>query len=329
MALALALALPPAPALGQGLGPMAPHSLVDPLDGQVFETLVPISTNGLGGFDSDGCTHAKGVQARSFAIATSPSTLYSAPLDRFSRPIAPSAREGLTQLLRELAGGETAEELGPTRRFELAAAVADYLGDDSYVVGDLLLEGAWTARDRALGFLPGVQGPLDAWEKLQSTLPLVLAQSEPKPRTLALFDMAWLCHRGGFRAERDALLARLDSFPDAGLGAAGERARMLAAIGEEERLLKQARIRFEEGLALGLGSEVDQRYRRYLVGDLSRRLGNFDRALAELSAVLEDAGTDSALRSLVQDILAALALQGREASVLNLQWLGTRGEIER
>ena len=163
-----------------------------------------------------------------------------------------------------------------------------------------------------------MQGAGDAWAKLVAVLPDYRRVTNLRGRTIASFDLARLSHRGGFGSERDAFLAELDGFPDAGLGALGKRDEFRRLVLDEQVLLRAARERFEEGLQLGLGSSEDRSYRRYLVGDLSRRLGELDRAGQELKAVATDKGTSPEVLGVVRDILAVLELQGSKSSALDL-----------
>ncbi|HCP45113.1 MAG TPA: hypothetical protein DIU15_03675 [Deltaproteobacteria bacterium] len=310
---------------GQEFSPMAASpvtttQLTDPITGQLFEAEVLLVTNGRGGYDSDGCPYSQGPQPRAYAIATSPYTLYSAPVESYGKGVPAKATGSLHQYLQQFADKEATSPLTPTRRYELAALAAEHLGEGPYAVGDYLLSAGWTVRDRIVGFLPAVQGASDAWEKLQGVLPDYRAVASPRGRTLASFDLARLSHRGGFGWERDALLAQLESFPDAGLGAFSKREEFRRLVRREHELLRAARSRFEEGLGMGLGSSEDRSYRRYLVGELSRRLGELERAGDELRAVANDTETSAEVLGVVRDILAVLQLQGATASALDLSW---------
>lgn len=208
----------------------------------------------------------------------------------------------------------------PSRRFELAAIVAEVRGEGPYAVGDHLLSAAWSVRDRVVGFLPAVQGAGDAWKKLQSVLSDYRALDNSRARTIASFDLARLGHRGGFVEARDALLARIDTYPDAGLGAREKRESFRALVAREQELLLSARARFDEGLADGLGSPADRAYRRYLVGELSRRVGDPGRARTDLRAVASDPNSAAEVRGLVTDILSAMDQQAAAGGRLDLTW---------
>ena len=311
--LLLGLLLPAVAAAQDSPGNLIPRGFIDPLDESPFQWTVLGSANGLGGWDSDGCSYSSGEQPRSYSVATSPTTLYSARLDDWDRVIPPEKKEPLLAML--LGIGEEVDDarrLPPHQRYEIAAAVSEFLGDGPFVVGELYLQAAWTVRDTIVGFLPGVQGAADAWQKLDETMPMVREVTNPRGRTIACFDMARLCHRGGFLKERDAFLSAIDAFPDAGLGAQEKRSEFYRRVTEESRLLAKARGAFTVGLAEGQGTAEERAYYRYLVGDISRRLGDFADAETHIDAALLDKAAGEQVKGHLRDIKAVLKVQGRE-----------------
>lgn len=287
--------------------------LVDPLDGHEFEWSSVGSANGAGGFDSDGCAYSSGPQPRSYGIVTSPTTLYSRSLERWREPIPEDRKEGLKAMLLSLGQDvDNARSLRAWQRYELAAAVERYLGGTQYEIGELYLAAAWTVRDNIVGLLPGVRGSADAWKKLtEELLPMVPTIDNDRGRTIAAFDLARLSHRGGFVHERDSFLEVVVDLPDIGLDAQEKRMEFLRRVAEEGRLLAMAREAFTLGLQQGLGTKTDQAYYRYLIGDLSRRLGDFEDAEMQLEAVAMDSAASEEVQAHVQDIKAALKVQRR------------------
>jgi hypothetical protein len=289
-----------------------PKELVDPLDGHRFDWPVLLSTNGLGGFDADGCTYARGVQPRALAVATSPTTLYTQPVDRWDRAIPDEQKKRLLQML--LLRGEQVEDgrrLSAAERWEIAATVSAQLGDGPATVGEQYLQAAWSVRDGVVGFLAAVQGATDAWKKLAELSAAARTLKDGKERTVAMFDLARLAQRGGFPIERDGFLRALDEFPDAGLGASAKREEFTKRVAEEERLLKLARARFEEAVRGGAGTPAERAGLRFLVAEISRRIGDFQQAETWLAAVVEDRAADEETRSSVTDVKNVLAVQGR------------------
>ena len=300
---------------GPVYGPPPPRDvrsvvLTDPVDGHSFDWEVAIGSNALGGYDSDGCIYAKGEQPRSSGVATSPTSLYSAPVEDFSRPLTSEQKRSLLTLLNAIgADVDDARGLGPTARYELAAAVSEHLADPPFEIAELYLVGAWTVRDTIVGFLPGVRGAGDAWNKLEEVKALAAQVAEPGPRTRALFDMARLAHRGGFLHERDDFLNKLDTFEDAGLGAQGKRAEFHRRVARENELLRNARRWYRAGLEARTGDPADRAVARLMVADLSRRLGELDEARTQAEGVRLDQAAPPEVVMQAEDVLQALKAQ--------------------
>ncbi len=288
---------------------------MDPLDGHTFTVSVLASVNSLGGTDSDGCSYASGPQVRAYSIATSPTSLYSARIEEWGKGITKENREEVLKLLIPLGADiGTASSLHPAERYELAAAISDQLGRDAFTIGDLFLHGAWTVRDTIVGFLPSVQGSGDAWQKLGELVKMSRSVTHPRGRTIALFDMARLAHRGGFIHERDALLAQLDNFEDAGLGALAKRAQFGVRVEAENRLLRKARERYLQGIGARSRGAGDRAIYRFLAAELARRVGDFETAEAELGALDLDNSVPKDVKGLVRDVRSVLKVQARSAT---------------
>jgi len=294
---------------------MTSVQLVDPIDGHGFQVFVPTSSNGLGGFDSDGCNYAKGQQPRQFEVATSPTTLFSAPIDGYREEIPDNKKGALAEMLLSLGRDvDNARTLSAADRYELAAAVARELGKDDFAVGEMYLQAAWTVRDTIVGFLPGVQGASDAWSKFVETVPLVKSVDNDRGKTIAFFDMARLAHRGGFVHERDDMLALSATVPEVGLDAERKREEFARRVSDEARLLGKARDSFRAGLASKVGTPADRAGYRFLVGDLSRRLGEFAAAKTELEGAEMDSAANEQTQTYARDVLAVLKVQATARS---------------
>jgi len=283
----------------------------DPLDGSVFESRSLLSTNGLGGYDSDGCTYAKGQQPRTFAVATSPSTGFSARIADFPAALSAAQKEKVRAVLAEFGSVESILALPASGGYEIAAAVARALGRSHFEVGELYLGGAWTVRDTIVGFLPGLQGPGDTWRKMSEVSDLAQKQTEDRARTRAMFDLARISHRGGFFHERETFLELLSTFPDAGLGAMEKRTEFRSRVAEEQRFLHLARREFQAGRVRGEGSARDRSYYLYLLGDIDRRSGDFEAAAMALQSTAADKDTAEEVAVLARDILRVLEVQDK------------------
>lgn len=272
-----------------------------------------VAVNSMGGFDSDGCSYSSGIQPRTLAVATSPTTLYSARVEEWGQGVTEANQRDLLRLLVTLgAEVDSVSQLAPHERYELAAAVAKASGRDHFSVGDLYLHGAWTVRDTVVGFLPAVQGAGDAWEKLADLLTRSRELTEARGKTIALFDMARLAHRGGFLHERDGLLSQLDQIEDAGLGAPAKRTEFRRRVAVEDQLLRKARAIYLEGVAEGDRGPEDRAYYRFVAADLARRVGDLEVADRELSALALDKGLPKEVNGLIADVRAVLKVQARQ-----------------
>jgi len=315
VALGITCALPAhaqwrSPAPSQAYGPEA-RSFIDPLDGRHFEAGVLLSTNGLGGYDSDGCAYGKGLQPRAFAIATSPSTLFSAPIGDFPRALTAVQQEQIGAALAAFGDPKQVAGKSAADGYEIAAAVARVLGKGRYRIGELYLSGGWTVRDTIVGFLPALQGAGDTWRKMLDVSARAQEQTSDKAKTRAMFDLARICQRGGFATERETFLELLSTFPDAGLGATEKREEFHRRVAHEQRLLQLAKSEFEAGLAAGEGTAEEQSYYLYLVGDIDRRAGNFEAAEVALKRVEASKDAAQEVQALAADVLRVLAVQDR------------------
>ncbi len=286
----------------------------DPLDDSVFEARSLLSTNGLGGYDSDGCSYAKGQQPRTFGIATSPTTGFSAPVGSFPTKLTASQKKAVRAVLADFGSIETILALPASGGYEIAAAIARVLGRSHFEVGELYLAGAWTVRDSIVGFFPGLQGAGDTWRKMKEVSKLAQQQTEDRARTRAMFDLARLSHRGGFFHERETFLELLSTFPDAGLGAMEKRAEFRRRVAEEGRLLGLAREEFRAGLASNQGNAGDRSYYRYLTGDIDRRRGDFEAGSVALQEVAAHRSTAEEVATLARDILRVLEVQDKSGA---------------
>ena len=303
--------------------PLPTEEFTDPLDGTRFKAAVLPSVNSLGGTDSDGCSYSSGLQARHFAVVTSPTSLYSARIEDWGKGVTAANKEKLLRLLVPLGADVSGpESLSPADRYGLAAVVADVLGRDHFTVGEFHLHGAWTVRDTIVGFLPNVQGSADAWQKLDELWLRSQQLKDSRAKTIALFDMARLAHRGGFVHERDYLLSMLDHLEDAGLGALDKRTEFFRRVSEEKKLLRKARERFLKGVSLGQRSGSERQLFRVLAADLARRMGDFTAASSELDSLTMDKGIPPEVKGLITDLTSVMKVQARSAAAAGEQLSG-------
>ncbi len=279
--------------------PLDEVELTCPVDGTVFRAVRSLSTNTLGGTDSDFCQYASGGQPREHGIAVCPTCLYAAPVDRFERELTDAQKAALLQALSEARNPSvTAVDLQPWERYQMAALCAGVLGETRFHRGDLLLTGAWTVRDRIVGFIPAIDGPLDVLDGLEQMDAAWLEIPDLRTQQMALFDLARAAHRGGFADRRDAYLARLDELqpvPEELLE--GRERWMREPIDLENRFLTKAIEHYAAGLEAGEGSPREKATYRYLIIDLRRRLGHDpDELQQDINLLLTDEAISEEVR---------------------------------
>lgn len=264
-----------------------------PLDGTPSKVHELRVSNVRGGFDSDLCRYSTKGQWRTYALATSPSDLFTL----YNEDFAVVRDERLTLALKAEAARVKAEFPDPEAlevwdRYAIAARFYALLGKDDAFLGQVLHEGSWTVRDEVVGVYAGLEGPAQAREILRLGDLELHKELSPADRKKILHNLARVAERYGDPALRDRYLAQLLALP--------------ALVGEERvkvermaRLAQQVEPRFQD-LALerylaylrqpGVPRESLVRV-TYLAADLLRRRGRLVEAvpLYSLVATAQDA----------------------------------------
>lgn len=271
---------------------------------RVFEKL---AANAAGGFDSDLASYSSGGQWRAYRLSTCEKnllSLYGSDL----LALRGEDRARLSALLPELPGlvaNPAAPELW--ERYRVASRVYEALGKDALFLADLLLEGSWTARDAAVGFYAGLEGPtqaralLDAgWEELKKPL----ADADRKK---VLYNLARVAHRGGWGGERDALLASFEALGDLTDAERTALARFRRIATEVEPALQDAAIaRYTEALR-GELPHAEKVRATYLLADTLRRRGREREAAPLYFLVLNDKEAPDQLRGMAMFLVEPIA----------------------
>ena len=300
----------PLPALAR----TAADEVTCPVDGTELTVSRPVSTNALGGTDSDYCQYASGEQARQHDVATCPTCFYSGRLSSFDEVFTDAQRRALREMLRSaVPPSRSVEQLEVWDSYQIAALCAGVLDRGAFERGDILLTAAWTVRDRAVGFIPAVDGPLDAAVQLNEMEVLWAEIPDLQIQQMALFDLTRLAHRGGMRARRDGYLERLDQLPPIPpeLLEIRNKVRELHAL--EDRFLEKALEHYREGMQRNEGSPEAQVYVRYLIVDLERRLGHEKGLLDDLNVLLADPLLPDAIRPMAKGVKEILRGDRTEA----------------
>lgn len=282
-----------------------------PLGGAPVTVYRELTSNRMGGYDSDTATYASGGQFRKNALATCPDSLLSLSNEdmrqTFDPAVAARLRAALDALRPSLSSADAAA-LKPWERYRIGAEMYRALGRPPLAVATLYLEASWTARDVAVGEYLGLNGPQGARALLDAgALELAKPLSTAQQKTLR-YNLARVAWRGGYSAEARAQLAAFEAL--GGLDAA-ERAALarFREMTEEVEPAYQdwARAAFRAALDGPALSEADRAKVYYLLGDLARRRGDRDEALGALRTALAAPRLDENLRTMAEFLVSELS----------------------
>ena len=259
-----------------------------------------LSANRLGGWDSDLASYSVGGQWREYAISTCPSSLYSFPSEAgpSSRLQDPEYRLQLQSLL-ESARTEFGESPETWEKYEIAIRILFLDEPEPLKIARLYLQAAWTARDRAVDVYKGLEGPIQAWQLLESgAVELEKTTIDPGTRRILHYNLARIAHRGGFLALRNQHLADFHNNgplqPEETLAAA----RFQSMVNQVEPIyLAKAALLLEAHIASTADSQSSC-WAHYVRADIARRAGDLDKARVHYEAVLASAHADDRIQAL-------------------------------
>lgn len=268
-----------------------------PIGKDTVRVFSKISGNTLGGWDADTATYSANGQWRTHKVATCGENLFSMFSDELPsfQPSADLAQR--LNLALDAARREVADPANPQvwERYRIAARMYAEIGRTSLFMGDLWLEASWTVRDSGVGYYEGLQGP-ETTRGLLDRGAIELAKGlEPAQEKSVRFNLARVAHRGGYAAERDAHLA---AFKAAGTMSPREDQAVTtleAAARLEAFYQKEAIGHFRAAMADTTLTPVEIARSVYLVGELSRRLGDLDGARKHLTAAVADPALEAKL----------------------------------
>ena len=90
---------------------------------------------------------------------------------------------------------------------------------------------------------------------------------------------------------------------------------MTRRVAAEDRLLTKARTAFRAGLEQPGGHPEDRAWIRFLVGEITRRLGDLDGARMTLEGVELDSTANEQTRAMAKDVLSVLKVQAMAPNV--------------
>ncbi|MFZ5480077.1 MAG: hypothetical protein ACOZNI_25150 [Myxococcota bacterium] len=286
------------------------RTLPCPLGGGTVKVHEKLSENAAGGYDSDLARYSSGGQWRAVHVSTCDGNLFSLYAEDMASPLSPERQRALVPVL-EAAVARVADRGSPTpwERYAIAAALYEALGRDDVFLGDLWLEASWTARDLAVGYYPGLNGPVEARKLLDAGWQELKKPLADADRRKVLHNLARVAHRGGWTEERDGYLGALEALGglDAEARATVERFRR-ATREIEPRLQDEAIARYRAALTKADALPHDEKVRvSYLLADLLRRRGRAREALPLFFLVANDAKAEETLRGLALFLAGDLA----------------------
>lgn len=263
---------------------------------RVYERL---SGNAAGGHDSDLAGYSSGGQWRTYRVASCSPSGFSLYGEDMRAPVPLDKVGALEQALARVKGTLPSPEAPSVwDRYRIAAAMYEVLGRDDVFLADLYVEASWTARDEAVGYYEGLQGPKAAralltagWEELKKPL-------STQDRKRVLYNLARVAHRGGWGSERDGFLVGFEVVGDLTEQERAAVARFRRIANEVEPALQDAAIaRYTAALRSELPHDEKVRV-TYVLADLLRRRGRAREALPLYFLVANDAKADEALRGM-------------------------------
>ncbi len=281
-----------------------------PLDGTAIRVHEKLTSDVLGGWDSDLARYSSQGQWRTYALATCPLSL----LTLYGTDFARIPKEELARVTPVLSPWQNrykdAETIPHWERYEIAAAVYRALGKPHHQLGELYLQGSWTARDIAVGVFVGLQGPQAARALLDSGDQELAKDLDGATRKIVLHNLARIAHRGGFNEERDHRLrqfAEMDDLSPRERQVLREFRQAVHVV--EPRLQDQAIEEFTLALKTDDLDEESRLRTTYVLADLYRRRGRTEEASAGYASVVASITSPDEVRELAAWLGTALTKQ--------------------
>ena len=267
-----------------------------------------VSSNNLGGYDSDLARYSTRAQFREFAVSTCPSNYFSMLGKDLDLVIPPEKAPAIDQAIAESRGTWTnPDEPEVWERYDTAARISAALGRDPLAVADLYLQASWTARDHAVGiYVGGLNGPEAAKKILDIGAKELKKDLTPEATKLLRYNLARVAHRGGFVSERDAHLEAFLTLPNLTPEErqAGLRMQHIATV-IEPALQARAISALKAALASG-GDSQRLLQARYQLADLQRRIGQNAAAKRDFHLVAQSGSASDDVRALAEFLLDTL-----------------------
>lgn len=279
---------------------------VDPTDTiRVYEK---VSSNTMGGYDSDGADYSTKGQFRAYAVATCARTYFSV----YGGDVGMTLSDAQTARLRAALTEELAHLADPQEptvweRYGIAARMYRELGRGPAFLADLYIEASWTARDEAVGVYVALRGPEEAREALRLGQVELAKGPEPRQARTLTYNLARIAERGGFTAERDRWLDAFEAMAPHSPAEAQALARFRRMVDEVQPRYQDLAIKELRATLADPDLAEDTRLRStYLLADLLRRRGQLAEARGLYDVVLSDDDSPRELREMALFLLREL-----------------------
>lgn len=267
-----------------------------------------VSSNNLGGYDSDLARYSTRAQFREFAVSTCPSNYFSV-LGKDLDLVVPAEKS--SDIDRAIAESRStwADPDNPEvwERYDTAARVYAALGRAPLAIADIYLQASWTARDVAVGiYVGGLNGPEAAKDILDIGTKELEKDLSPENTKLLLYNLARVAHRGGFVSVRDAHIdafLRLTNLTTEERQA-GLRMRHIATV--IEPALQAKAVKALKAALAGNGDSQRLLQARYQLADLQRRLGQNAAAKRDFHLVAHSSAASDEVKALANFLLDTL-----------------------
>ncbi|MEC7985230.1 MAG: tetratricopeptide repeat protein [Myxococcota bacterium] len=240
-----------------------------------------VSNNQLGGYDSDLATYSSGQQFRAHAISTCYENYFSLYGKDFETPIPTEKQDKIKQILAEQKS-KLLDPKEPTiwERYSIAAAIYRELGRSHLFLAQLYIEASWTIRDTIVGYHRGLEGPKSVSYILEQAPKELIKSLTDEQRSLLLFNLARVAHRGGYHQLRDHYLSMFATHirPDSNEQKSLQYFQTVV-IPLEIEYQQKAMVELEAALLNKTAmNKADLQRTYYWIADLKRRLGKFEEA---------------------------------------------------
>lgn len=244
-----------------------------PIGGEPTKLYLSVSSNELGGYDSDGAVYSSGTQFRKYAISTCPKNFVSLLGTDLTKAIPNEHHDEILEAAQNaLASAVDPDNPTAWERYLIAAAIYKVLKSPPGDMAQLYLQASWVVRDEIVGIHHDLRGPEVASTVLLSGMNELKKDLTLQQRKLVRYNLARVAHRAGYPRTRELHLQKFESLtltiPEK---KAVERFRKLATLIEPK---------FQQLAILELEKLGSKRYpsQQFVLGDLYRRTGKTTQA---------------------------------------------------